>query len=118
VTRPIPLRHGARTPQARVLERKHNAVIQSLASEKTMRPLMEDYHAGELSGHLYACTVTVFAAMSSARNTYRLAKLVRPTGQSSVEMQRMANELEAAAECLRKAAKLAFPAPEMLQAAE
>lgn len=118
MTRPIPLRSGAKTPQARVLQRRHNTIIQSLASEKAMRPIMEDYYAGELSGHLYACSVTVFAAMSSARNTYRLAKLVRPTGQSSVEMQRMANELEAAAECLRRAAKLAFPPPEMMQAAE
>jgi hypothetical protein len=83
-----------------------------------MSPNIESYHAGELSGHLYACTVTVFAALSSARNTYRLAKLVRPTGQSAAEMRRAADELEAAAECLRKAAKLAFPAPEIMQAAE
>lgn len=33
MTRPIPLRHGARTPQARVLERKFNDKIIALAKQ-------------------------------------------------------------------------------------
>ena len=33
MTRPIPLRTGAKTPQARVLQRKHNDTIMRLAKQ-------------------------------------------------------------------------------------
>lgn len=117
MTRTIPLRTGARTPHARVLERKHNDLIKSLASEKTMRT-MDDYNTGQLSGFIYALTLSAQPVSSSANNAFRLAKLVRPTGEDARTMIRVANELDAAAECLRRAAEKAFQAPELLQAAE
>lgn len=79
---------------------------------------MSDFNAGQLSGFLYALTVASAPMASSANNVFRLAKTVKPSGEDARTMVRIANELDAAAECLRRAADRAYEAPKLLQAAE
>lgn len=113
MTRPIPLRHGARTPQARVLERKHNAVIQSLASEQGMSTFSEGRlfelvtMTGQLAAQLdmMASRIAIVRKGESVLHPTDIAALVRATGH-----------LEGAARTLRDVTAIGKPV--LMQAAE
>lgn len=80
--------------------------------------MMTDYYTGQLSGFLYALSISAQPVSSSANNVFRLTKQIKPSGEDARTMIRIANELDAAAECLRRAADKAYQAPVLMQAAE
>ncbi len=80
--------------------------------------MSEDFTTGQLHAYLGAIQLPAMAVSSSANNVFRCSKAVKITGADAQIMRRTAAELDAAAECLRRAADRAYEAPKLLQAAE
>lgn len=119
MTRPIPLRSGAKTPQARVLQRRHNTIIQSLALEIPMRHVAANRFA---DGRLFELVNMVaqqsaYLEILSARAASARRDMAEPLHPADLDsMIRAIRNLEAAAGLLREAAALGKPV--LMQAAE
>lgn len=97
-------------------KRAHEALRQQIGT--TAMAMMDEYHAGELSGLIFGGETSAQTAASIANSVFRAAKRQKPTGDAARSMLRAAMQLEAAAEAYRQAAARAYPALSLVQAAE